>query len=263
RSALQAFDLRRPDYHPVSRTAEGLDLAALERAFEAGAKVFYLVATGHNPTGGVLADDERRAVLDLAARHDAWILDDDAYGEVCFGERPAPLRSFGRHLDRVVHLGSFSKVLAPGLRVGWLAGAPALVKEAVRVKSAEDLETATLTQRVLARWLDAHDLDAHVSRCITVYRERRDVLLDALRAALPSLPVATPEGGFSLLLRVPGADARALLPRAMAAGVAFEPALPYFVGGGEPGAIRVSFSNVAPDDLREAVRRLAKVVRDT
>ncbi len=257
-SALQAFDLRRPAYHPVERTARGLDLPASERAFHAGARVLYLVATGHNPTGGVLSPDERRDVLALAERHDAWVLDDDAYGDIVYGPRPAPLRRFGRHLDRVVHVGSFSKVLAPGLRVGWIAGSRALVEEATRVKQAEDLETATLTQRVLARWLLDHDLDAHVSRCIGVYRERRDALVDALAREL-GRRVPAPEGGFSLLLEL-GGEARALLPRALEAGVAFEPAAPYFVGEGPTDVARLSFSNVAPAQLREAVRRLASVV---
>lgn len=262
-AALQALDLRRPAYRPVPRTAEGIDLDALDAALGEGrARVLYLVASGHNPTGGVLSRAEREAVLEVAERHGAWVIDDDAYGEIRFGERGPPLRSLGRHLDRTLHLGSFSKVLAPGLRVGWIAGPSALIREATRVKAAEDLETATLTQHVLSRWLDDHDLDAHVSRCLPVYRSRRDALVDALRACVgPEVRWAAPDGGFSLLLRLPGeADAVALLPRALEAGVAFEPAEPYFAEGRARDAVRLSFSNLGEDAIREAVRRLAGVI---
>lgn len=265
-SALQAFDLRKPTWRAVARNACGLDMAALADAFgRGGARVLYLVATGHNPTGSVLSAAERLEVLRLSEQHGAWVIDDDAYGDIHFGAaRPTPLRAFGRHLGRVVHLGSFSKVLAPGLRVGFIAGPPSLIREATHLKQAIDLETATLTQRVLSRWLDDNALDQHIARCITVYHTRRDVLLDAMHAAFPHSGGArweAPEGGFSLLLRLPfGLDARALLPQATRAGVAFEPANPYFVHGGEPSAVRLSYSNADEYAIRAAIHRLARVV---
>lgn len=274
-SALQAFDLRQPAWRAVPRTASGLDLGCLADAFErGGARVLYLVATGHNPTGGVLTEGERLEVLRLAERHDAWVIDDDAYGSIHFArcgrgasgapgtpKRPSPLRAFGRHLDRIVHLGSFSKVLAPGLRIGFIAGPASLIREATHLKQALDLETATLTQRVLARWLDVHPLDQHIARCITVYQRRRDVLLDAIHATFPHARREPPDGGFSLLLHLPDRlDARALLPEAIRAGMAFEPADPYFVHGGEPSAVRLSFSNVDEYGIRLAIHRLAGVV---
>lgn len=266
-AALQAFDLRRPAWRPVPRTAQGLDLDALQDAFaRGGARLLYLVATGHNPTGGVLTARERNAVLSLAERYDAWVIDDDAYGCIHYGARPAPLRSLGRHLDRVIHLGSFSKVLAPGLRIGFIAGPPALIREATFLKQAHDLETATLTQRVLARWLDLHPLMQHIRRCVTVYQTRRDVLVDAIHAAFPRTTPdcatwESPEGGFSLLLRLPGRlDARALLPSAVQAGMAYEPAEPYFVDAGEPSAVRLSFSNVDEYGIRAAVHRLTSAI---
>jgi 2-aminoadipate transaminase len=294
-SALQAFDLRKPAWRVVPRTVRGLDLEALADAFgRGGARVLYLVSTGHNPTGGVLSEAERLEVLRLAEAHDAWVIDDDAYGSIHFASgpdtsagdtsdsdtsasdtlggdtpardtsRPSPLRAFGRHLDRVAHLGSFSKVLAPGLRIGFVAGPPALIRELTRLKQAQDLETATLTQRVLARWLDQHPLERHIERCISVYQRRRDVLVDAVHAAFPRARWEAPAGGFSLLLHLPDQlDARALLPDVMRAGMAYEPADPYFVHGGEPSAVRLSFSNVDEYGLRAAVHRLAGVVAAT
>lgn len=128
-SALQAFDLRSPVYEPVPRTPAGLDVDALARAL-ARARVLYVVPTGHNPTGGVLTVPQRREVLDAARRAGAWVVDDDAYGEIALDGAVPPLLALVEPDDRVVHLGSFSKVLAPGLRVGFLAGPRALVERA-------------------------------------------------------------------------------------------------------------------------------------
>jgi 2-aminoadipate transaminase len=262
-SALQSFDLRRARYLPVPRTAAGLDLDALEDAFRAGARVFYLVASGHNPTGGVLDVEAHRAILSLAESYDAWILDDQAYGAIVYGEPPPPLRSHGRHLDRIAEIGSYSKVLAPGLRVGWLTGPEGLVHEATILKSAIDLETAGFTQLVLAHWLETCSLEEHLLQCMPVYRRRRDALVEALGHEMPEeVTWARPEGGFSALLST-NVDAVALLPRAIEAGVLIEPAAPYYATVHVPGAIRLSFSNVPEDRIGDGVRRLARILRET
>ena len=261
-SALQSFDLRRARYLPVPRTAAGIDLDALEDAFRAGARVFYLVASGHNPTGGVLGVEAHRAILSLAESYDAWVLDDQAYGAIVYGEPPPPLRSHGRHLDRIVEIGSFSKVLAPGLRVGWLTGPESLVHEATILKSAIDLETAGFTQLVLAHWLETCSIEEHLAKCMPVYRRRRDALAEALTHEMPeAVTWARPEGGFSALLTA-DVDAATLLPRAIEAGVLIEPAAPYYATVHVPGAMRLSFSNVSEDRIGDGVRRLARVLRD-
>lgn len=261
-SALQAFDLRRPVYRPVPRTARGIDLDALDAALGRGAaRVLYVVPSGHNPTGGVLGNAACEAVLARAERHDAWVIDDDAYGEIQFGTPEPPLLAFGRHRDHIAHVGSFSKVLAPGLRVGWVAGPEGLIRELGRIKQAQDLETATLTQYVLSAWLEAHSLDEHIARILSVYRARRDALVDALRARLPALRWETPSAGFSLLAHLPPPlDAAELLPRGLVEGVGFEPAAPYFVGATDRGALRLSFSNVPEPDIRRGVERLARLL---
>jgi 2-aminoadipate transaminase len=256
-AALQALDLRRPRLVPIRRSASGLDLDALDAAFAQGARVLYLTASGHNPTGGVLDAADHAAVIERAGHAGAWIVDDDAYGEIQFGAGAPPLRAHGAHLDRIVHLGSFSKVLAPGLRVGWIAGPPDLIRQATRVKQAQDLETATLSQRVLARWLAHESLEDHVRRCVPVYRQRRDALLAALSGIRANGTWEAPAGGFSLLFRLNAGTGVDLLPRALAAGVAFEPAAPYFADGGGEAAIRLSFSNVSIPAIDLAIRRLA------
>lgn len=262
-AALQCFDLQKPVYVGVDRGRAGLDLDALEAALRGGATVLYLVATGHNPTGGVLPDAERRAVLDLAERWDTWIIDDDAYGMLAYdGVRPPPLRAYGRHLHRIVHLGTYSKVLAPGLRVGWMVGPVDLIRQATILKQAQDLETASLTQGILSRWLDENDLLQHILTVRPVYQHRRDTLISALSAlAPPEWTWEAPEAGFSLLLRIP-ADADAFALHALDRGVLVEPASPYFVVAERgAGSVRLSFSNCAPGAIVVAVERLAEAWR--
>lgn len=264
-AALQAFDLGKPKYRAIPRTASGIDLDALEDALGAGgARVLYLIASGHNPTGGVLSVPEREAVLACAADHDAWVIDDDAYGPLQFGVPEPPLLAIAGPKDRVVHVGSFSKVLAPGLRIGWVAGPASLIRELGRIKESQDLESAGLTQQVLSAWLDENSLADHVQHVLGVYRARRDAMVAALRARLPSdVRWEVPVAGFSLLLQLPPPlDAAALLPLALRAGVGFEPAAPYHVALRSAG-VRLSFSNVSEVDIGHAVDRLGGLLART
>jgi len=261
-SALQAFDLRRPAYRKVERSAGAIDLDGLSRAVgEGAARVVYVIANGHNPTGGVLGATDRQGVVDRCRAHGAWLIDDDAYGELQFGDPAPSLLALAGLGERVVHVGSFSKVLAPGLRVGWVVGSEALVRELGRLKQAQDLETAPLNQRILSAWLDTFGLSAHLAVALGVYRERRDALVDALRVLPASVKWTAPSAGFSLLVELPaGMDASALLRTAVSRGVGFEPAAAYYVDEANVGALRLSYSNVSIPDIREGVRRLAPLL---
>lgn len=197
-SALQAFDLRRPAYRKVRRSAGAIDLDGLSRAVgEGAARVVYVIANGHNPTGGVLGATDRQGVVDRCRAHGAWLIDDDAYGELQFADPAPSLLALAGLEERVVHVGSFSKVLAPGLRVGWVVGSEALVRELGRLKQAQDLETATLTQRILSGWMDTFGLAGHLATVLGVYRDRRDALVDALRVLPASVKWTAPSAGFS------------------------------------------------------------------
>ncbi len=261
-SALQAFDLRRPAYRKVARSAGAIDLDGLSWAVGKGAaRVVYVIATGHNPTGGVLGGADRQGVVDRCRAHGAWLIDDDAYGELQFGDPAPSLLALAGLDERVVHVGSFSKVLAPGLRVGWVVGSEALVRELGRLKQAQDLETATLTQRILSGWLDTFGLAGHLATVLGVYRDRRDALVEALRVLPASVKWTAPSAGFSLLVELPaGVDASALLPAAVDRGVGFEPAAAYYVDEANVGALRLSYSNLSIPDIREGVRRLAPLL---
>jgi DNA-binding transcriptional MocR family regulator len=162
----------------------------------------------------------------------------------------------------VLHLGSFSKIAAPGLRLGWVR-TPASLRPALTVaKQAADLHTSTIDQAAAAAWLAAADLDAHVGRLRDAYRERRDAMMSAMPATAPSGSVwSDPDGGMFTWLRLPGpVDSATLLPRALAQDVAFVPGAPFFAGHPDRATLRLSFTTHTPTEITEGMRRLATVL---
>ncbi|WP_205697107.1 PLP-dependent aminotransferase family protein [Conexibacter sp. SYSU D00693] len=263
-AALQAFGLAGARLVPVATDDDGADPDAVLAAAEAtGAKALYLVPTFQNPTGRTLPLERRAALLQAAERAGLWVLEDDPYGELRLDGEPVPaIASLPGADERVVLLGSLSKVLAPGLRIGWLR-APAGLRAALAVaKQAADLHTATVTQAAATQWLLANDLDAHLERVRTVYRERRDALLAGLPGALPAGSTWTrPAGGMFCWVRLPdGADAQALLPAALEHGVAFVPGVPFHAGEPDARTMRLSYSEPDPGRIAVGLERLARAL---
>jgi DNA-binding transcriptional MocR family regulator len=261
-AALQCFGLAGARVVPVASDDDGLDPEALEGVLaRERPALLYLVPTFANPTGRTLAAARRAAVVALAARYGVWVVEDDPYGELRYRGTPvAPLASFAGAEDRVLHLGSFSKIASPGLRLGWLR-APAALRPALTVaKQAADLHTSTIDQAAAAQWLAAVDLDAHVRRLCATYRVRRDALVGALPAALPAGSTwSDPDGGMFVWVRLPGdADTAELLRAALAQDVAFVPGAPFFAGTPDRATLRLSFTTNAPDVLTEGVTRLGR-----
>ncbi|MBO8188525.1 aminotransferase-like domain-containing protein [Streptomyces spirodelae] len=264
-AALQCFGLAGARVVPVDSDDEGVDPVALAEAVERERpKMLYLIPTFQNPTGRTLPLARREAVAELAARYGMWIVEDDPYGELRFeGEHEPWVSALPKAADRTVLLGSFSKVLAPGLRLGWLRAPAALRRACVIVKQSLDLHCSTVDQAAAARYLADNDLDAHLARVRDAYRERRDALLDGLSAALP--PGSTwnhPQGGMFVWARLPeGYDATELLREAVAKDVAYVPGAPFFAGSPDPAALRLSFTTHTPEEIREGLRRLGDVLR--
>ncbi|NYI04298.1 aminotransferase-like domain-containing protein [Allostreptomyces psammosilenae] len=261
-AALQTFGFAGARVVPVPTDDDGVDPAALaELVVRERPKLLYLVPNFQNPTGRTLPLARRRAVAEVAERHGLWIVEDDPYGELRFGGEPVPwIASLDAAADRTVLLGSFSKIVAPGLRLGWLRAPAALRRACVIAKQATDLHTSTVDQAAAARYLVDADLDAHLERVRAAYRTRRDALLGGLPDALP--PGSSwnrPEGGMFLWARLPAElDATALLPRAVEQGVAYVPGAPFFAGPADRSSLRLSFTTHGPEEIEEGLRRLAK-----
>lgn len=270
--ALRVFRDRGLQIVAVPGDADGMqaDAAAstLRRLRAAGVRVafLYVVASFGNPSGAVLAPGRRAALAALARDEGLWVLEDDAYGELWYDEPPPAALASHAHAGRVVRLGSYAKILAPGLRLGWMLAAPELV---ARCSDAGVLDSGGGVNHVaamlLARLLERGFLDGHVAGLRATLGARRDALLAALERALPAGCSWEPvRGGYFVWLRLPpGLDAAALLPRAQAAGVSYLPGARFFVDRGGADRLRLSLSLLPSDELSEGARRLGAVLRAT
>ncbi len=261
-AALQVFRLAGARVVAVPGDEGGVDPDALEELVaRTRAKLFYTVPTFQNPTGRTLPTERRAAVAAVAARLGLWIVEDDPYGELRFeGERLPWIAAHPGAEDRTALLGSFSKVMAPGLRLGWLRAPAGLRRACAVAKQAADLHTPTVNQLAAARYLADRDLDAHVARVAAAYRERRDAMLAGLPDALPEGSTWNrPEGGMFLWARLPSSyDTTALLPRVVEQDVAYVPGAPFYAGEPDRATLRLCFVTQAPEEIREGLRRLGK-----
>ncbi|MFC9465345.1 aminotransferase-like domain-containing protein [Streptomyces coelicoflavus] len=261
-AALQAFGLAGARVVAVPGDEDGIDPGALEElVVRERPKLLYTVPTFSNPTGRTLPAARRAAVAEVAGRCGLWIVEDDPYGELRFeGERVPWIASYEGARDRTVLLGSFSKVMAPGLRLGWLRAPDGLRRACAVAKQAADLHTPTVNQLAAARYLADRDLDAHVARVAAAYGTRRDAMLAGLADVLPAGSAWTrPEGGMFLWARLPdGYDTTALLPEVVRHDVAYVPGAPFHATDPDRATLRLCFVTQTPDEIAEGLRRLGE-----
>ena len=247
---------------PVAMDDEGLDLAALADALESGGKpaFLYTIPTFQNPSGRTLSVERRHQLAEIAREHELLVLEDDPYGLVRFdGEAPPTLFELEGG-TRVAYSSSFSKTIAPGLRVGYFVLPNALERELEALATSTYITPVLLGQATVFEFLRRGNFEPNLERVSTLLGARRDAMLEALERELPDARWSRPQGGYFVWLELPeGADAGALLERATAAGVTFVPGADF---GGAPNTARLAFSFVSPDEIREGVRRLAALVRE-
>ena len=262
--ALQVFRSFGAQLAPVPWDAVGPRVEVFERLLERHApKLFYCQPSAHNPTGLTLLPETGRRLLEVAVRHHVPIVEDGFDGSLYYGARPAvPLKAADVH-GVVIYIGTFSKILFPGLRLGWVVGAPPILERLQAAKQLADLHTSALIQAAVHRFCERRLLDRHAARVAREYARRRALLLTALKRRMPAEVTWTePQGGFSLLLTLPpGLDATELLPAAIERGVAFTPGAPFFMDGAGAGTLRLSFSSVAAGRIDEGVRRLGETIK--
>jgi len=258
--ALQAF----APYEPVFAALEGDDEGPLPSALaqQRNARFAYLLPNFQNPTGRCLGAARREALVDAARAAGLPVVEDNPYGELWYDSPPPPPLA-ARLGEQAVVLGSFSKVLAPGLRLGYLLAPPALFNKLLQAKQATDLHTPTFNQRLVHTVLASGMLPAQVAATRERYRAQRDAMAAALAAHMPAgVRWQVPAGGMFFWLTLPeGLDATALLPRAVAAGVAFVPGSTFFPQGGHANTLRLSFVTVPPARIAEGIAALGGVLR--
>jgi DNA-binding transcriptional MocR family regulator len=262
--AMQGFRAAGARLVPVEWDANGPRPEVFERWCERQApKLFYCQPSAHNPTGLAIAPEVARRLVAAAARHHVPIVEDGFDGSLHYGARPAtPLKALDR-AGIVIHIGTFSRILFPGLRVGWLVAPRPLVERVQAAKQLADLHTSALLQAAVHRFCERRLLERHAARVTAEYARRRTLLLAALRRRMPhGVTWTDPQGGFSLLLTLPaGLDATTLRSAALERGVAFTPGAAFFLDGGGGRTLRLAFSSVAAARIDEGVRRLAEAVR--
>jgi DNA-binding transcriptional MocR family regulator len=228
----------------------------------------YLIPTFGNPSGATLSLERRKKVLELAVQHRTLVVEDDPYGDLYFDQAPPPsLLALSKDVpgsrDLLAHCGSLSKVLSPGLRVGWMIAPPELLAKATMCKQFSDAHTSTFAQATAAQYLKAGRLPDTLERVRGVYAERANTMGDALRNELGSaIDFVQPQGGLFVWARLTGdggqlADGNVLAKRAIEKGVAFVPGSPFFATNADPATLRLSFATVGVDKIRDGVSRLA------
>jgi len=271
-ATINCFRLYGADLVSAPVDGQGVDTEALERLIvEHRPKFVYLIPTFGNPSGGLLDLARRKAVLQMAVKYNTLIVEDDPYGDLYFGEAPPPsLLALSSEVPGsralLVHCGSLSKVLSPGLRVGWMAGPPELLARATMCKQFSDAHTSTYAQATAAHYLRAGRLPATLAKVRAVYAERAQAMAQALRQDVgDALDFVPPQGGLFVWARLTGAGgkpthAAEFAQRAIAKGVAFVPGMPFYCANGDPATLRLSFATAGPDKIREGVARLAQAL---
>ena len=267
-SALGVFRGWEADFVEVSLDADGMvvdELAATlaERARRGvpAPKFVYDVPEFHNPTGVTLSRARREALVELAARHEMVILEDDPYRRIRFaGEPVPPIQAFDRS-GVVLGLGTFAKLVAPGLRIGWVAATPEIVARLGALKA--DGGSCPLTQRILLEYCRAGRLEPDTRDRVRTYMAHRDVMAQAVREHLPEVSFTLPQGGYYLWLRFPeGTDGDRLAALAETRGVTILPASHFHATPGPRHYARLAYSYASPSEIVEGVRRLARAFRE-
>lgn len=267
--ALIAFNPSQPRYVAVPMDSDGMRMDALEEALRGNprARMIYTVPDFQNPTGVTLSLDRRHRLVELANAHDVIVLEDTPYRHILFaGETLPTLKSLDTQ-GRVIHLGSFSKVLVPGLRIGWAVASPLLLEKMALLKVAADTQTSTLNMAAASLFLDRFDLTAHIAMLQKAYRHKKEVMLDAIRQHFPQdVTMTDPEGGLFTWATFPdGFDATAFmkdvaLPQAR---VAYVPGATFFPVTEQANHARINYSAQSEDRIREGIAALGKVLRQS
>lgn len=262
--AIQAFSVYEPQFHPVPLLEDGVDLDRLADVLRTRrVRFFHTVINFQNPSGISYSVERRRELAALLKKHDTFVIEDDPYRELRFEgtAKPSMRHELGQ---KAVLLGSFSKIVAPGLRLGWVCAARETMARLSVAKQASDLHSNSFCQRLLHRFLVTHDIDEHIALIRTAYKHQKDVMLAALETHWPSEVTFTrPEGGMFIWATLPERlSALELFERAAREKVVFVPGTPFFVDGGGSHNMRLNFSNADETRIEEGIARLGRIIKE-
>jgi len=258
--ALQAFSVYRPEFKSVATDEHGLVPSSLEGIAQ-GARLLYALPNFQNPTGRSLSVERRQELVETCARLGVPLIEDDPYGSLSYKGAPSP-KMVAINPDGVIYMGSFSKVLTPGIRLGYVCAPLPLVRRLELAKQAADLHTAQLTQMVVYDVVKDGFLDQHIPTIRQLYGDQCQVMLDAMQEHFPAgVSWTRPEGGMFIWVTLPQQiDAMKLLEQSLAARVAFVPGAPFYANDPATNTLRLSFVTVPPERIREGIAVLGKLI---
>lgn len=258
--ALQSFSFYEPRFKEVKLTETGLDLDQLAQCLKDNPKLMYVVPNFQNPTGLTYSAENRMAIATLLKQTDTILIEDDPYGELRFkGTDNKPIKFYLD--DQTIMLGSFSKIVSPGMRMGWIVAKKDIMDKLIIAKQASDLHSNYFTQRVICQYLQDNDIDQHIQTIKAMYLAQREQMLSSIRKCFdPSITYTEPEGGMFLWVTLPvGISAMSLFENAVVEKIVYVPGDPFYAEGDNLNTLRLNYTNSTPQEIEEGIQRLAKV----
>ncbi|MDF2840966.1 MAG: PLP-dependent aminotransferase family protein [Clostridia bacterium] len=263
--ALNAFKAYQPKFVEISMDDDGMIMEDLEKALEQNpnTKFIYTIPDFQNPSGRTMSLERRKKLIELANQYNIPVVEDNPYGELRFeGEMLPAIKSFDTK-GLVIHLGTFSKTFCPGLRIGWVVASPEILTKYILSKQGVDLQSSTIAQREVNKFLEMYDLDKHIDMIIGIYRKRRDLMLETMEKEFPAgVTFTRPQGGLFTWVTFPEhMDAAEIMKKSLEEKVAFVPGQSFFPNGQYKNHGRFNYSNMPEDKIVEGIKRLGKVLK--
>jgi 2-aminoadipate transaminase len=263
-AALKAFKTYMPIFKEVAMDEEGMIMEDLEALLinNPEAKFIYTIPDFQNPTGRTMSLERRKKLVELANKYDIAIIEDNPYGEVRFaGKSIPPVKHFDTE-GRVIYLSTFSKIFCPGLRIGWICAEEKFLKKYIPFKQSTDLHTDIFGQMLAAKYMEMFDIEEHIEKIKDTYRIRRELMLSCIKEYFPKgIKHTLPEGGLFIWVQLPeGIKSKEVFEEALKNNVAFVPGDSFFPKGDCKNAMRLNFSNMPEDKIKEGIRRLGQVL---
>lgn len=226
-------------------------------------KLIYCIPDFQNPTGKTWSVERRKQFIELVNQYDVPVIEDNPYGELRYdGEIPPGIKAFDTK-GLVVFLGTYSKTFCPGLRVGWVCASPEILSKFIQVKQSSDLHTSIFSQRIIDKYIEMYDFDAHVQKIVSVYRQRRDLCVSTMKETFPaSVKFTHPQGGLFTWVELPKqVNARDVLVECLKNKVAYVPGGAFFPNGGNENTLRINYSNMPDERIVDGLTRIGKVLK--
>jgi 2-aminoadipate transaminase len=264
--AINAFKAYEPRFVEVPTDDEGMILEDLEKALKENenAKFIYVIPDFQNPSGKTWSIERRKGLVELANKYNVAVVEDNPYGELRFeGEILPSLQHFDTE-GRVIFLGTFSKILTPGVRLGWICAHPEVLTKFIMVKQGADLQSATTAQMEVDQLLEDYDIEAHIEKIKAVYKKRKDLMIKTMEEEFPEgVTWTNPQGGlFTWVVLPEHLNAREIAVKALEKNVAYVPGGAFFPNGGHENTFRMNYSNMPEDKIVEGIKRLGEVLRE-